>query len=236
VRAAPRDPDDVISQPPDPGDLLADELGADRRELVAFVGAGGKTTLLRALGAALERRGRHVVLTTTTRVGIAEMADRPGFWSVGEADGKLVGPPPEEVDAVFSSGAFDAILVEADGARRMLVKAPAKYEPVIPSSSTLVVAVFPEAALSVPIEHAAHRPELVAAVVGCGTDGRMTPARAARLIGGPAGYRKAVPPDARFLAAILRTTRTPSPVARDLVVRLRTRGIRTRELRVPTPA
>lgn len=140
------------------------------------------------------------------------------------------------MDATFATGSFDAILVEADGARNRLVKAPAEYEPAIPSSSTVVVAVFPEAALGAPIEHVAHRPELVAAVVGCGTDERMTPARAARLIGSPAGYRKAVPPDARFLAAIVRTTRTPSPAACDLVVRLRSRGIRACELRVPPAA
>ncbi len=217
--------------PGDAGEVLADRLELNDRELVAFVGAGGKTTLLLALGAALVRRGRRVLLTTTTRVGVAQMADWPAFWSTGEEHGKLVGPSPEDVDAARSSGAYDAILVEADGARSRLVKAPAEYEPVIPSRSTVVVAVFPEVALGGTIERIAHRPERVAAVVGCRVDGRLTPARAARLIGSASGYRKAVPRDARFVVVMPRTTALPSPAGRALAAELRQNGIRTIEVR-----
>jgi molybdenum cofactor cytidylyltransferase len=219
----------------DAGHLLADALDLGERELVAFVGAGGKTTLLRALGFALVRRGRRVLLTTTTRVGAAQMADWPLFWAAREENGKVVGPAPDAVDAAYASGSQDLILVEADGAKGRMVKAPADYEPVVPSRSTLVVAVFPEAALGKAIDRIAHRPERVATVLRCGIGAHMTPVRAARLIGSREGYRKAVPSGARFVVVIRRDAPDPSPDGADLVRRLRSAGIHAVELELPIP-
>ena len=60
------------------------------------------------------------------------------------------------------------ILVEADGSKRLPVKAPAAYEPVVPGRTDLVVGVVGLDALGWPMdERTVHRPERFAAVTGC---------------------------------------------------------------------
>ncbi len=49
---------------------------------------------------------------------------------------------PAFIDELYASGWFDCILVEADGAKRKPIKAPADYEPVIPKSTTAVIGVI----------------------------------------------------------------------------------------------
>ena len=62
---------------------------------------------------------------------------------------------------------FDFILVEADGAKRKPIKAPADYEPVIPSSTTLVIGVIGLDALGKAIdEETIHRCELFCSLTG----------------------------------------------------------------------
>ena len=63
----------------DLGRALIDELAIEPPACVALVGAGGKTTLMRALHAEGGRRGWRVVAGTTTKVGRAQVADLEGF-------------------------------------------------------------------------------------------------------------------------------------------------------------
>jgi putative selenium-dependent molybdenum hydroxylase maturation system YqeC-like protein len=220
--------------------LLLDRVLLRPRELIAFVGAGGKTTLMLSLGAALEDAGRDVVMTTTTRVGAEQVP--PGFWFERRSGRKLVGPPPEEVDARFAREDADYVLVEADGAGGRAVKAPAAHEPVIPAGTTLVIAVIAADALDRRIEAVAHRPELVAEVAGCRVTDLLSLDRAARLIRSDRGLRKRVPPAARFAVALTRVG--PGDAAADrlralltretiLVVSLPFRATRTEPGRVP---
>ena len=58
-------------------------LGLGRSELVAFVGAGGKSSLLLGLGAELSVSGSRVVLTTTTKMGTDQI---PGWATVCRTD------------------------------------------------------------------------------------------------------------------------------------------------------
>jgi len=209
----------------DPGASLARFLELGARELVAFVGAGGKTTLMLALGRNLAAVGRRVLFTTTTRVGARQVSGVRGFWFERRQGGKLVGPPPEAVDRAWATGAHDVVLVEADGARGMLAKAPAPYEPVIPALATVVVAVIAADALARPIDEVAHRPDLVAAVVGCSACDALTEERAARLVTAEAGLHKGVRPRARFVAAITRVDPEQRSTAAALASRLKDAGV-----------
>ena len=147
-------------------------------ELVAFVGGGGKTSLLFALAAALPGR---VVITTTTRIFAAQMRLAPAViyaddlsrlgelldahgrcLVVGHVDGeKARGVAPDLPARLLARPDVAAVLVEADGSRMRPVKAPAAHEPVIPPEATLVVPVAGLDALEGPIETVAHRAELV---------------------------------------------------------------------------
>ena len=64
--------------------------------------------------------------------------------------------------------AWGLVLVEADGSKRLPVKAPAPWEPVVPEGTDLVVGVVGLDALGRPMdERTVHRPQLFAAVTGC---------------------------------------------------------------------
>ena len=213
---------------------LAEKLGLETRELVAIVGAGGKSTILRQLGTELAESGSRVLLTTTTKMGrdqatepvvrttdpeviAASLIPRtPLFLVIEEHPHKISGPTPEQLDQVFADSVVDVIIAEADGARSRLIKAPADHEPVIPASATTVIAVVSVHAIGQRISDVAHRPEIVADLLGVGPDAELTTDGAAALLTSPTGGRKGVPSDARFIVAITAVDADHQNVADDL--------------------
>jgi molybdenum cofactor cytidylyltransferase len=214
---------------------LPERLGLARRELVSIVGAGGKSTILFALGRDLTAAGARVILTTTTRVG-ADQPSEPICWSAdvvdveaafldelpvfvaaGRAPGKIVGPSPEAIDRLFAGTAAAYVVVEADGAHRMAIKAPADHEPVIPGASTTVIVVASLAAIGHPISDVAHRPELVAGLIGAQPGDLLTLERAAAVLLHPDGGLKGIPLKARVVMVMTRTESAPEGLAADLV-------------------
>lgn len=194
-------------------------LRLDRpKQLVAFVGGGGKTSLMFAL--AVELPGR-VVITTTTRIfaaqmqhaaavlmaddlgGLGQLLDTHGSCLViGRVDGdKALGVDPTLPGQWLARSYIDYVLVEADGARMRPIKAPAEHEPVVPSDTTLLVPVAGIDALSGPIMELAHRPERVLALLQATgrpsaqptPDGRLTIAGMAELVASPFGGLKSAP-------------------------------------------
>ena len=163
--------------------------------VIAFVGAGGKTSALFHLGRELEARGRSVLVTTTTH--LADPRVEPGPFSGNlvfrpdmefaredgpgldgapgltvlvsrEADtpGKVKGIHPSWIPAL--KRAWDFVLVEADGSKRLSIKAPAPHEPVIPPGTDLVVGVVGLDCLGRPMDgRTVHRPERFARITGC---------------------------------------------------------------------
>jgi probable selenium-dependent hydroxylase accessory protein YqeC len=189
-------------------DLLAD------RELVAFVGAGGKTTLMLDLAEQLTRRGQVVVVTTTTKLSAQEVGPStrrfgergPVMLVRAEGERKVTGPPPDGIDRIFRETSVDYLLVEADGAQRRPIKAPAAHEPVIPDATTLVVIVVGAAALGQPIGEVAHRPELVAALGGARLGDPVTPELVAAVAGHEDGGMRGVPHNARVVVTVTNIT------------------------------
>ncbi len=199
---------------------LIEEFGLGERELVAFVGAGGKSTLMLRLGAELADRGQRVIMTTTTKLGPDQVTgtvcrsalpvavneclalSRQVFIVIAEDGRKVTGPLPEEVDRLFSESTAQFVLVEADGARGRSIKAPAPHEPVIPSAATIVVVVSRLDAIGRPLREAAHRPELVALLTGLGPEQAVGVQQVVTLLGHPQGGLKGVPEQARVVVAL----------------------------------
>jgi probable selenium-dependent hydroxylase accessory protein YqeC len=182
--------------------------------VVAFVGAGGKTTALFRL--ARELAPRPVLLTTTTHLadprpcpdarivfapalegpfdgGPVPAAGAPGLTILlareADAPGKVKGIHPSWIPALRAS--WDLILVEADGSRRLPVKAPAEHEPVLPPGTDLVAGVIGLDCLGRPMDGATvHRPELFGAVTGCGSGQPIGWAHLAALAAHPRGLFK----------------------------------------------
>lgn len=194
-------------------------------ELVSFVGGGGKTSLLFALGAALP--GRRI-LSTTSRIFAAQMSraeevvfftaegakdaeakisealDRLGICLVvgGVAGDKAVGVPPELPGTWLTRPDVDFVLVEADGSRMKPIKAPAAHEPVIPPETTLVVPVVGIDALDGRFADVTHRPEIAAELLGSVIDEQLSVGDVARLMAHPQGGLKGVPDEARVVPFI----------------------------------
>ncbi len=222
---------------------LAEALGVGAGEVVAFIGAGGKTIAMYRLAADLAARGLQVIVTTTTKIlppdrpdvqlvlqgtaGLGTLASRAaaalvraGVVAVATRllpDGKLEGVAPEAILALRAISGVAAVLVEADGAARKPFKAPAEHEPVIPPATTLLVAVVGADVLGEPLTgDLVHRPGLAAQQGGVEVGDVLTPEVVARILLGPANLR-GKPAGARLAALI---TRARAPVERDTVHRL----------------
>ncbi|WP_293673616.1 selenium cofactor biosynthesis protein YqeC [uncultured Parolsenella sp.] len=170
--------------------------------LVAAIGSGGKTTLLRSLAAELRERGARVVLATTThfmpfdgvetvsssnkaeveailvRDGIV-CAAAPAAGRAGAA-GKL-GPSPIALDELRLLA--DMVLVEADGSKRLPLKLHESHEPVVPAGANAVACVLGASGFGQPLATACHRAELAGELLGIDPgEAAATPELAARLL------------------------------------------------------
>lgn len=151
-------------------DLLHIEKG-----VTAVIGSGGKTSLLASCAELLKTKYK-VILTTSTHIfpfpGMQTVTDEQSVISALEEDGVVcVGSRTPEgkltaPDIPFSRLAelADFVLVEADGSKRLPLKAHLPHEPVIPEESNQTICVVGLSAVGKPICEAAHRPELFASL------------------------------------------------------------------------
>lgn len=214
---------------------LIDMLGIETGDVVAFVGGGGKSTLVLSCGRELADADRPVVMATTTKMGVDQIPTwatvcqtaaevhralrgaRPVYLLHRAEDAKVLGVDPALVDSV-AAGTAATVLIEADGSRGRPFKAPADHEPVIPSSVTLVVVVVGIDALGKPIAETAHRPERVAALTNRSLTDPLRPQDFAFVAAHPTGGRKNVPAGARLALALTKV----EPRHSDEVARIRT--------------
>ena len=213
---------------------LADALRMAADESVALVGGGGKTTAMFRLAREVVDRGGRAITTTTTRIFGAQIALAPAHVPAADltrdrvaaalaAHGHVLVIGPTEAGSGKAEGITldlfrhlrawfpDACLLnEADGSRMRPFKAPAGYEPVIPSATTLVVPVVGADVFGAPLdaEHV-HRPELVSALSGASMGTPITPGIVARVLAHPDGGRKGVPPGARVVVLINKVDTLP---------------------------
>lgn len=133
-----------------------------RGDVVAFIGAGGKTSAMVNLGHELAERGWRVIATTTTRISAEQLELMPYAVTPGEGSGMLskalsefgfifvydqirsgqiYGPPHDYIAQMLDTLDSDVLLVEADSADGLPLKAPFDDEPMIPPETSLVVPV-----------------------------------------------------------------------------------------------
>jgi probable selenium-dependent hydroxylase accessory protein YqeC len=209
-----------------PRPYLADALGIRPGDVVALAGAGGKTTAMYRLAAELAQRDWRVLVTTTTKVWPPQPDQVDGQFfapnaavaqkcladmmvsgrrllmaaELDAAEGKLIGVSSDVLCSIAAAGLVDVILVEADGAKGRSLKAPARYEPVVPPCTTLLVPVAGLDAVGQPLSEAiAHRVERVSALTGLRPGEPITPAAVARVLTHPDGGLKNAPPTARIV-------------------------------------
>jgi len=229
-------------------------IGAKAGELIALVGAGGKTTVAWGLLRSLVDSGERAVFTTTTRIfqpqevalildpnpdpeEIArKLAGSPALvLAAGRGESgdpahaarspypadpvKLVGLEPQVLDDLARQLPDVTWLVEADGAKGKLLKAPAEYEPVIPSQADRVVVVAGLGAIGKPLdERTVHRAAIAARLLGVSPGAEVTPEMCAEMIAHPAGGLKGIPDGAEVVVLLAQWDDCPTTHA-DTIAR-----------------
>ena len=170
---------------------LQEALGIPRG-ITSVIGGGGKTTLLSALARELACGGATVALTTSTHFlpfeGMPALSG-PGEWDAASSpvacfasptkEGKLTAPA---CGIPALAAAADYVLVEADGSKRLPLKAHADWEPAVPAGSARCVLVLGGSGFGRPVREAVHRPGLFCGSAGCDEDAVATPALVAAAI------------------------------------------------------
>jgi probable selenium-dependent hydroxylase accessory protein YqeC len=204
---------------------LHQALGISSGDVVAFAGAGGKSSAILTIADELSEAGMTVVAVPTTKLLVSE-AERVGPLVTSEdadelrakakealsggASGVVVGSgllsknrvggvEPDLISSLVSLA--DVVLVEADGSRRRPIKGTAEHEPVLPETATLVVAVGNISAFGMPVgEEHVHRPELFSQLTGIGPGQSITARAFARALA--EGSLSVIPAGARPAALI----------------------------------
>lgn len=165
------------------------------RGVTALIGSGGKTTLMETLAEELRGVGR-VIMTTTTHIRRPEHCEvltdadeesvrkaltraRIICMTGREKDGKLCAPP---LSMEILAALADYVIVEADGAKRLPLKAHAPHEPVIPACAQRVVLIAGIDGIGKTVAEACHRSALYAQLAGTDENEVVTPEIAARVI------------------------------------------------------
>jgi probable selenium-dependent hydroxylase accessory protein YqeC len=187
--------------------------------VVALVGGGGKTSLMYRLAHEISLTGRSVITTTTTKIFPPQphqsrililLADETKLDSlskhlsvhrhltVGESilpNGKVQGVTSAIINECLDVA--DIVLVEADGAARKPVKAPEKWEPVLPEKVHLVIPVVGLDCVGKPANSdTVFRLEHFLKVTGLNPGRLITPDTIGRLLAHSEGSLKNVPDDA----------------------------------------
>ena len=199
--------------------LFSDLITLPAHPLVSIVGAGGKTTTMYILANELAWQGKRVITTTTTNIYFPKGDETDTLIVASETPrllkmlsttwrqhqrvtvagsvlgaGKLAGLQPDQPYELLMKSGADAILVEADGARHHMIKAPAEHEPVVPPQTNVALLLMSANAINQPLSpEIAHRPERIAAVLGVDQGEILTPAHIAKLMTSEQGGLKSIP-------------------------------------------
>lgn len=206
--------------------FLIPSLGLKPREMISLVGAGGKTTLMFRLAKELFLSGKKVVTTTTTKIlepapeetpflfvdpdeeklkqFVGRHLDQYGHLTIAReriGSGKLKGVSSILMDDLWGSFEMDYMIIEADGAAGRPVKAPRDSEPVIPFSTTLVVAILGMDGVEMELnEKNVFRADRVSKMTGIQMGERITDKAMAVLMTHPEGLFKGAPSSSRVVA------------------------------------
>lgn len=211
---------------------LSEALDISTGEVVAFAGAGGKSSAILALVGELRREGLTTLVAPTTKMFVSEVdqigplvtsQDPEELAALSEkafAESKAVvsgkgllskkrveGVDPEWISRLAPLA--DVTLVEADGSRRRPLKGTTPHEPVLPEAATLVVAVGNVEALGKPLdEEYVHRPQVFSELTGVGAGHTITPRAFARALA--KGALSRIPSGARTAALLTGVEPGPS--------------------------
>jgi len=174
---------------------IQEALNITKGDVVALVGAGGKTTLMLTLGEELAASGYVTAMTTTTKMDMVKvqqnldiiieddlnkvetilknrllsLSTQPkalnSILISSKYTNKLIGVDPSWISRIGKI--TDIVIIEADGAAKRSFKAPLNHEPVIPPCTDIVITIVGVDIVGRPLTAKyVHRPERVAQLTG----------------------------------------------------------------------
>lgn len=203
---------------------LRHSLSLKNGGVISLVGAGGKTALMYRLARELSCQGDRVLTTTTTKIYTPHRDQTPVIMisesaktlamearaifrhhlhiSAGSRlihfQNKLKGYAPETIGALWQSGVFRWIIVEADGAAGRALKAPAAHEPVIPQCTQWAIGIAGLQAVGKPMtKRWVFRSQRVSEITGLAKGAPINESAIADLFLSPDGVLKNVPVQAK---------------------------------------
>ncbi len=194
-------------------------LGIEKNSVISVTGGGGKTTTIFTIAQEVAAEGWSVLITTTTAMLHPDLESQEydqlfinedhmlpiqeKNWGSGITiaarmfdykTGKTLGFDPQVIDKLSAASIYDLILVEADGAKNLPIKAPAAHEPVIPESTNMVLGLIGLDALDKPLnERYVHRPQQLSELSGVTIDSPITGQVIEALVHSPLGVFKGSP-------------------------------------------
>ncbi len=200
---------------------LSHALRLTHHDVVAFVGAGGKTTVMFRLANEIVESGGRVITTTTTRLGLDQLSlapvhvttfeelqvalqTSPHVLFTGEinpVERKVRGVSLKDLEGLRDLRGL--VLVEADGSKQLSFKAPADHEPAIPDFVTHVVNVVGIDVIGKPLTgEYVHRPEIIARLTENRVGTIINSEIISKVLTHPQGGMKNIPSEARVSVLI----------------------------------
>ncbi len=195
-------------------------LDAEEAQVIAFTGAGGKSSTIYTVARQLEK---PCVITTTTHLGEWQIESLGEHRILGSAKDLRKIPFDRLSSSLVLTGKLDGnqryegvnveiieqlvsitgennhhLLIEADGARKKLLKAPADHEPVVPPMVEQVVVSASLNSIGKTLsEEYVHRPEIAASILKNKMGSEITLEEVIELGLDPKGGLKGIPGGAR---------------------------------------
>jgi probable selenium-dependent hydroxylase accessory protein YqeC len=201
---------------------IFETLVRESDRVIAITGAGGKTSLMFLLAHGFQEKREKVITTTTTRIlhparhqsPQVVLFKEPDFFEQLERnlekhfhvtiadclrpENKLAGLSCDQLQQIFAQSSAERLIIEADGARCLPLKAPGENEPVVPEWTDIFISMIGLDCLGKPLtEDNVFHPEKVAAITGLHIGDKITPAAVATLAPPPRGLLKGCPKQAR---------------------------------------
>lgn len=205
---------------------LVDAIRLKKNTLLAFVGGGGKTTAMFQLARQFES---PVIVTTTTHLAVEQSALADIHFALEEdaifpdlqsaiaenhvilitglphEDGRLGSIPPGILIQLkaFVDQKKIPLLIEADGSRKLPLKAPAESEPVIPGwVNTVVVVVGLSCLGALASDQTIHRFRNFSKITNIKAKEPITTRHIEKMLFNPAGGLKGIPETARRIVLL----------------------------------
>lgn len=205
---------------------LVDAIRLNKNSRLAIVGGGGKTTAMFQLA---RQFPSPVIVTTTTHLGVEQGVLADVHFALEEdaqfpdlskaisenkvvlitgkphADARLGSIPSQIMDQVkvFVDEREIPLIIEADGSRKLPIKAPAENEPVIPDwVNEVVVVVGLSSVGKLASEEIVHRFEHFSGISGVRPRDAISFEHIEKMLSHPMGGLKSIPPKARRMVLL----------------------------------